>query len=287
MGASPILSVAALREILDDPDLRLFDCRFSLFDPNLGLAQYQAGHIAGARHVHLDRDLAGPAGAEGRHPLPPMAAFRRRMETWGVSDGSHIVAYDGVQGAIAGRLWWMARWLGLGRVQVLDGGLPAWLAQDGELSWNEPPSFPPGRIAPRAAPAMPAASLADILRIAAGNSDLRLLDARDALRYWGEKEPIDPVAGHIPHARNVPLTGNLDDESGCFLPPERLAQRFQALAEAAGGPAKTVHMCGSGISACHNLIAMEIAGLPGSMLYPGSWSQWIADPDRPIVNNRG
>lgn len=285
MGSGPILSAAALGEILDDPDLRLFDCRFSLLDPNLGRAQHQAGHIAGARHVHLERDLAGPAGPGGRHPLPPMAAFRRRMESWGVGDGSRIVAYDGIQGAIAGRFWWMARWLGLERVQVLDGGFQAWLAQGGELSRREP-SFPPGRIAPRAAPAMPAASLADIQRIAAGNSDLQLLDARDAVRYRGEKEPIDSLAGHVPHARNVPLAGNLD-ERGCFLPPERLAQRFQSLTEEAGGPAKTIHMCGSGISACHNLIAMEIAGLPGSMLYPGSWSQWIADPARPIADGAG
>lgn len=283
MAASPILSAAALREILQDPDLRLFDCRFSLLDPNLGRAQYEAGHIPGARHVHLDRDLAGPAGSGGRHPLPPMEAFRRRMESWGVGDGSRIVAYDGVQGAIAGRLWWMARWLGLAQAQVLDGGLQAWLAQGGKLSQTEP-AFPAGRIAPRQAPAMPVASLAEIQRIAAGDSDLRLLDARDPIRYRGEKEPIDPVAGHIPRARNLPLTGNLD-ERGCFLPPQHLAQRFQAPTQEAGGPAKLVHMCGSGISACHNLIAMELAGLPGSMLYPGSWSQWITDPDRPAATS--
>lgn len=281
MRRQPIISAPALREILDHPRLRLFDCRFSLMAPGLGRSQYLEAHVPGARYVHLDEDLSGEkTPSTGRHPLPAMEVFRRRVESWGVGGDSIVVVYDAANCAIAGRMWWMARWLGLDDVRVLDGGFPAW-REAGFESSRAVPGFPAGRVDARDAPAMPVAELVEIEAIAARDSGLSLLDARDAARYAGEQEPIDPVAGHVPNARNVPLGGNLDGD-GLYLSRERLVERFRPLVDAAGGASNLVHMCGSGVSACHNVIAMELAGFPGSVLYPGSFSEWIADPARPV-----
>jgi thiosulfate/3-mercaptopyruvate sulfurtransferase len=272
------ISVAQLRERLDDPDLVVFDCRHDLTQPDKGAQAYQESHIPGARFAHSDRDLSGPkTGKTGRHPLPDPAGFMAWLGANGVDHSKQVVAYDYMGGASATRLWWMLRWLGHDAAAVLDGGWEAWTAAHAPVT-AQPPSVTPTRFV--GAPQPMSVNVAFVLSHL-GNPTVTVLDARAPERYRGETEPIDPVAGHIPGALNRLYKNNLDP-SGHFKPASTLRAEFEALL-AGRTPEQIVHQCGSGVSACHNILAMEIAGLSGSRLYPGSWSEWCADPSRPVA----
>jgi thiosulfate/3-mercaptopyruvate sulfurtransferase len=252
-----------LRGRLGDPDLRVCDVRWWLADPDKGRRDYRAAHIPGAIFVDLDRDLVAPSGP-GRHPLPSPVAFAARMAELGIGDRHEVVAYDDAGGTVAARLWWMLDDLGHRRARVLDGGLQAWEAAGGPLT-AEVPVFTPAAFS--AAPTWSRIIAREALaaRLAAG--DIALVDARAGERYRGEIEPVDPVAGHIPGAISRPTAGNLDP-AGRFLAPAVLRRRFEDL-----GPA-VANQCGSGVNACHNALAMRVAGLPDPLLYPGSYSDW-------------
>lgn len=261
------------------PGMVVVDCRFNLIDPGWGARVYGEGHIPGARFADLDRDLSGPIGPEtGRHPLPDPDELAVKLGAWGVDDSVPVAVYDDAGGAFAVRLWWLLRWLGHPRVSLLDGGLQRWVGERRTLT-GELPAPATRRFVPRPDPS--AWVTTEELEAALANGALQVVDARAAERFRGEAEPIDPVAGHIPGAINLPLAGNLD-ANGRFLPADLLRARFESVL---GGlpPQRVVHTCGSGVNACHNLLAMEIAGLPGSRLYAGSWSEWIRSPRRPIA----
>ncbi len=274
-----LIDVAALRELLQRDDCRLLDCRFSLADPGQGRAAWAAGHIPGAAYAHLDEDLAGEIrpGETGRHPLPPRDALARRLGEWGIDGDTQVVAYDDAGGAIAARCWWLLRWLGHDAVAVLDGGWQAWLAAGGAQSCD-----PPQRAATRFVPRRPLLEAVDVEAVAraSASGDRPLLDARDAARFRGEVEPLDPVAGHIPGARCAPFAGNLAD--GVFLPAAELRARHAALLDGAASE-RAICYCGSGVTAAHNVLAMQHAGLGAPALYPGSWSEWVTDPSRPVA----
>jgi len=254
---------------------RIFDCRHDLAKPTLGEEQYCEAHIPRALFAHLERDLSAPkTGRNGRHPLPRPDVFTAWLGSQGIEPSMQVVCYDAGNGAMAARLWWMLRWIGHEAVAVLDGGLAKWLAEARPLS-AEVPRFEPSHY-----PYQPGTQAAvGVNDVARRGGDMLLLDARAPARYRGEQEPIDPVAGRIPGARN---RFNMDNVSpqGTFKSADQLKQEFQAVL---GGraPSEVVHYCGSGVAACHNLLAMEVAGLPGGRLYAGSWSEWIADPNRP------
>ena len=260
---------------LDDPRWIVFDCRHDLAQPGLGRAEYLHAHIPGARFMHMDEDLAGPTtGKNGRHPLPDPAVFAAKLGATGVGPDTQVVAYDAQGGVNASRLWWMLRWLGHDAAAVLDGGLGKWLREERPVAAALPRPTAV-RFEPRLRPlAVDARGVLAALR----TPGMRLVDARSGERYRGESEPIDPVAGHIPGSLNRFVRENLD--GGAFKPPARLREEFRALL-GESAPETIVHSCGSGVAACHNLLAMEVAGLTGSRLYPGSWSEWIADPARP------
>ncbi|MDE2235434.1 MAG: sulfurtransferase [Gammaproteobacteria bacterium] len=256
-------------------DWFLFDCRTVLADPQEGMRRYQAGHIPGAHYLHLDRDLAGPVTPRsGRHPLPEPGVLAARLQKLGVNNSSQVIAYDDAGGAFAARLWWLMRWLGHAQAAVLDGGIGKWSAEQRPLTRELPAASPAGDLVayPDDTLWVDAAHVAEISLLPMA----RLLDARAPSRFRGEEEPIDPVAGHIPGAVNQPYAENVSQDM-CFKSPAELRRRFEtALAGAA--PTDTVCMCGSGVTACHNLLAMEVAGLKGGRLYAGSWSEWIRDP---------
>jgi thiosulfate/3-mercaptopyruvate sulfurtransferase len=278
MSTLTLIQAEALAERLGDPRLRIFDCRFDLARPDSGRERYLDEHLPGAVYADLNRDLAAPATAtSGRHPLPSPATFEARLQAWGVNAGSLVVAYDDGNGAYAARLWWMLRWLGHDAVQVLDGGMRRWLALGLPLD-DAVPTPASGDFVARLRPAC-TADAATVL-ITAGDATARVLDVRAPERYRGEVEPIDAVAGHVPGARNHPFTASLDAQ-GRFLPPDELRRQLSASLD--GVPAdRTIAMCGSGVTACHLLLALEHAGLGGARLYPGSWSEWSSDPARPV-----
>ena len=264
---------------IDDPTWVLIDCRFSLAEPDWGVAQYRQGHIPGARYAHLDEDCSSPTQPEtGRHPLPDPAVLADKLTNWGVGADTRVVAYDDMGGAFAVRLWWLLRWLGHERVALLDGGLPAWTANGGTLVKSipdpEPRQFIPQ---PDDGAWLETADIVANLK----SARFQVVDARAPERFRGEVEPIDPVAGHIPGAINLPLTGNLDQD-GRFLPSAQLRKRFLG-ALGKRPPEQVVNSCGSGVNACHNIMAMELAGLGGAKLYAGSWSEWIRSPKRPAA----
>jgi len=280
MSGGPIVSVRELQALIAEGGLLLLDCDFDLADPALGLARYRQGHLPGARHVDLERDLSGlPDGSNGRHPLPSREAFAATVRRLGLATGQQVVAYDGSGGIYAARLWWMLRWLGHGQVAVLDGGKQAWVRAGLSLETGELPSPVPGDIVPGNSLAGPPASAAEILADI-GKGALQVVDARDPARFGGAPHPLDTVPGHIPGATNRFYAQNLD-EAGLLRPAQELAAAFR---DALGGklPQQAVMQCGSGVTACHNLLAMEVAGLKGARLYPGSWSEWTADPTRPV-----
>jgi thiosulfate/3-mercaptopyruvate sulfurtransferase len=272
------LSATELAAHLDDPTWRVFDCRHDLANPQAGEAAYRLGHIAGAQFLHLDRDLAGPlSGRNGRHPLPAPAAFAALLARRGVANDSQVIVYDDIGGAYAARLWWMLRWLGHDAVALLDGGMQAWQGA-GYAQSDRIPQVQPARFDWKLSE--PTVNTADIAA-QLPRPGMMLIDARSPDRYRGENETIDPVAGHIPGAINRPFRDNLDP-TGRFKTAARLRREFAGLLGAR--PAETtVCYCGSGVTACHNLLAMEIAGLSGAQLYPGSWSEWCSDPARPVA----
>jgi thiosulfate/3-mercaptopyruvate sulfurtransferase len=278
MNTRTLIQAEELASLLDDTRLRLFDCRFDLARPAYGRTTYLDEHLPGAIHADLNTELASPATAtSGRHPLPPPAEFEARLRAWGVNADSRVVAYDDGNGAYAARLWWMLRWLGHDDVAVLDGGMRRWL-QLGLPLTDAVPAPPPGNFVARPRAAMTAAA-ADVLA-ASVDPAARILDARAPERYRGEVEPIDKVAGHIPGARSHPFGMSLDPQ-GRFLARDALRDSLRASLEADGAQGAIVY-CGSGVTACHVLLALEHAGLGGARLYPGSWSQWSGDPGRPV-----
>lgn len=276
---STLISAAELARRLEDPGWAVCDCRHDLANTAAGRQAYAESHIPGARFLHLDEDLSAPlTGRNGRHPLPDPEKFGRRLGELGISNTSQVVAYDASGGFYAARLWWMLRWAGHDAAAVLDGGWGAWL-RAGHPVTAQLPHVIPGKFIPHLRPelALDAASVTAAL----GKARPLLLDARSPDRFRGENETLDPVAGHIPGAANRFFRLNLDAD-GRFKPAAALRQEFNAVTGAVP-PADVVHYCGSGVSACHNLLAMEAAGLSGSRLYPGSWSEWVADPSRPIA----
>ncbi len=280
MPFDTLIDAASLHDHIGDPQWVVVDCRFNLMDPEAGYRDYLEGHIPGAFYAHLDKDLSGPiTPASGRHPLPDPTALARVLADWGIGAETQVVGYDAAGGAIAARLWWLLFWLGHTRCAVLDGGLPAWQAAGYPLSRDPPESDCSNCL--MAHPDTLAWVDHTYVRTSLEGGQAVLVDARAAARFRGEQEPIDPVAGHVPGAVNLPLEGNLDG-SGRFLPPARLRERFAPLLQGRS-PAQILHMCGSGVTACHNLLAMEVAGLHGSRLYAGSWSEWIRDPARPVA----
>lgn len=280
MYINTLVSTEDLARHLEDPQWVVFDCRFTLTDPEAGRRAYAEGHIPGARYAHLDEDLSGPIvpGRTGRHPLPDPAVLADKLYNWGVGVNKQVVVYDDSFGAIAVRMWWLLRWLGHPAVALLDGGLPKWKREMRPLTIEVPQSVKGNCVClPEASQIVTAE---DVLRVIQGSDEL-IIDARPERRFTGEFEPLDPVAGHVPGAINRNFEDNLDID-GTFLPPEALRENYQSLLNGRP-PWKVIHMCGSGVTACHNLLAMEIAGLPASRLYPGSWSEWITDPQRPVA----
>ena len=273
-------TLVSAEELAAHPEWRIFDCRHDLKDTDYGARAYAKEHIPGALHLHLDRDLSGiKTGGNGRHPLPDMTLLARRLGDLGISDGTHVVAYDNEGGIFAARLWWLLRWLGHDRVAVLDGGLPGWRRRKLALD-NVVPQFPPARFTVR--PALETTVDTQTVLTALGSKDLQLIDARSEERFAGQNETLDPVGGHIPGAINRFYFDNLDDAGCYFKPASELRAEF--LATLGNQPTHSVvQQCGSGVTACHNLLAMSLAGLPGSRLYPGSWSEWCADPSRPVA----
>lgn len=266
---------------LDTPDVRVFDVRHDLTNHTAGRQAYDAGHIPGARYLDHETELAAArTGRNGRHPLPDRAQFGALMAAHGVTPRTLVVAYDASGGMYAAHLWWMLRWLGHERVAVLDGGWQAWTAAGLPVSQDAAPAVRPGT---PVEPGAPLAGTVDAQAVLANITQpaFTVIDARAANRYRGEVEPMDPVAGHIPGALNRPNGENLQPD-GRFKTAEQLRSEFSSLL-AGHDPASIVHQCGSGITACHNLLSMEIAGLTGSRLYPGSWSEWCSDPARPVA----
>jgi thiosulfate/3-mercaptopyruvate sulfurtransferase len=274
-----MITVTELLPHLDDPSWAIADCRFDLTAPEKGQEVYLEAHIPGAVYAHLERDLSGPpTGSNGRHPLPPPGILASVFSRWGIGPGVQVVAYDADNGSMAARLWWCLRYLGHNAVAVLDGGIAAWRAAAGPLKGGEERRLPrPFRPDTRSEKLVTAEDVLDILRTLSA----LVIDSRAPERYRGDEEPIDPVAGHIPGARNRPWQENVDPE-GKMRPPEVLRREFDLLL---GGrpPDQAVFYCGSGVTACHNLLAMEHAGLRGARLYAGSWSEWCSDASRPVA----
>jgi thiosulfate/3-mercaptopyruvate sulfurtransferase len=282
MHPTSLIEPAQLAPHLTDASWAVVDCRFELTRPAWGASAHAAGHIPGALYAHLEADLSGPVSpATGRHPLPDPAVLAQTLGRWGIDETVQVVAYDQGPGAYAARLWWLLRTLGHLHVAVLDGGFAAW-QQAGLPLETVPAARAARRFVPRPVPvgSITTPELAQALgQVASG--ELVLVDARSAERFRGENESIDPVGGHVPGALSHPFTVNLD-AAGRFLPAEALRRRFEQ--DLSGKPPqRLIAMCGSGVTACHNLLAMDLAGLPGARLYAGSWSEWIRDPARPIA----
>ncbi len=281
MPLAQLISPQQLAERQARPGLVILDCRFALEDPDYGQRSYAEGHIEGAHFADLERDLSGPVtkGVTGRHPLPEPAALVERLQAWGISADSEIVLYDDGPGMYAARAWWLLAWLGKrDGVFILDGGLKAWHAAGLPLSLNPAPS---GRGTFKGTADSALLISAEQLQQRLGQPSMTLLDARALPRFRGEVEPIDPIAGHIPGAQCAAFNENLGAD-GRFLPADQLRQRFAAkLGDRS--VQELVAYCGSGVTACHNLFALSLAGYPLATLYPGSWSEWITDPQRAIA----
>lgn len=285
MSYTTLISAADLSQHVFDADWVVLDCRHDLANPDYGRNAYAEGHIPNAQFAHLDSDLAGEkidanGVFRGRHPLPDRVSFIATLRNWGINDNTQVVAYDTQGGMFAARLWWMLRWAGHDAVAVLDGGLPAWLAHGMWLS-TEAAQHTQGNLSDK--PALVATvSASDILQtLQAGSKTATraIVDARAPDRFRGENETIDPVGGHIPGAKNRFFKENLQAD-GRFKSAEQLHSEFIAVT---AHPSDAIMQCGSGVTACHNLLALEVAGLPGAALYPGSWSEWCADPARPVA----
>ena len=279
MTYTTIVAGAVLAEHLDDPDWIILDCQHDLMQPAFGREAYAREHLPGARFVALDDDLAGPKnGSNGRHPLPGVEALTAVFSRLGVSAGKQVVVYDGAQNMYAGRVWWTLKWLGHEAVALLDGGLGKWKA-DGRPLTTAVPAATPAVFTPHVNAAIKVDADYVAARLREGTA--RIIDARAPERYDGSQETIDPVGGHIPGALNRFWKSNVNAD-GTYKPAAVLRAEFEALL---GGraPAEVIQQCGSGVTALHNFVAMEVAGLSGSKLYPSSWSEWCADPKRPVA----
>ncbi|MFC4161354.1 sulfurtransferase [Chitinimonas lacunae] len=274
---NPLITAADLAA--HQGEIVVVDCRHELADPEAGRLAYAAGHLPGAFFLHLDQDLSGPkTGRNGRHPLPEPAVLAQRFGAIGITAGRRVVGYDASGGIFAARLWWLLRWLGHDQVQVLDGGWQAWL-EAGLPTNTELPDPRPGSFT--AHPQRDWIVSAEELLAGLDQERHLVVDARSPTRFAGQDETLDPVGGHIPGARNRFFQHNLEP-GGRFKSAAQLRQEWLALF--AGWPVeRTVQQCGSGVTACHNLLALEIAGLSGARLYPGSWSEWCSDPARPVA----
>ena len=273
-----LIDTATLAASLTDPTVVIIDCRFELAKPEAGELAYAEGHIPGAAYAHLDRDLSGPkTGSNGRHPLPSPSILAATLGRLGIDATTQVIAYDQDNGMHASRLWWLLRWMGHEAVAVLDGGFAAWVADGHAMATG---------VEVHAARTFSGAANPDVTVDAAvvgalaGSSSARVIDARAPERYRGEIEPIDPVAGHIPGAVNYWFARNLDN--GRFRSAEALRAEFETLVSGVAMD-QVVSYCGSGVTGCHNLLALEHAGLRGARLYPGSWSEWVSDPSRPVA----
>jgi thiosulfate/3-mercaptopyruvate sulfurtransferase len=279
MTYTTLISTQTLAQQHHNADWVIVDCRFSLADTEAGAKAYRHGHIPNARYAHLDKDLSSQiTDFTGRHPLPNFASLAKKLGDWGISNNSQIVAYDDAGGAFAGRLWWLLRCMGHDKVAVLDGGIKQWQKQGLPITTTLPKVK-----STTFRPYLNEAVWLNAIQVqnSMAKKSIYLIDARTPERYRGEQEPIDPVAGHIPYALNRAFQLNLDS-NGLFLPPEQLRQQFKQLIGSTA-PEQVVHYCGSGVTACHNLLAMEHAGLTGSKLYAGSWSEWIRNKNRTVA----
>ncbi len=278
MTFNTLISAETLNLNLYQPDWVIVDCRFSLANPEQGKNAYQHGHIPNARYAHLDNDLSSQiTDFTGRHPLPDFRVLAEKLGAWGITNQTQVIVYDDASGVFAGRLWWLLRhWFGHDKVAVLDGGIQAW-----QKKFDLVTTLPKIK-STTFRPYLNDTQWLTALQVqnATAQKKICLIDARTPERYRGEVEPIDFVAGHIPYALNRPFQLNLD-KAGFFLPIEKLRDEFQALIGDTK-PENVVHYCGSGVTACHNLLAMEYIGLKGSKLYAGSWSEWIRNQNRPI-----
>jgi thiosulfate/3-mercaptopyruvate sulfurtransferase len=276
-----LITPADLAANVENPNWVIVDCRHDLMNPAAGRDGYAIGHIRNALFADLERQLSGAKqGADGvfrgRHPLPERAALIDALRSWGINPDTQVVAYDAHGGMFAARLWWLLRWVGHAAVAVLDGGLAAWQAQGLPMS-DQAPVRAPGSIAEQA-PLVSTVAAADVqANLAVGARTV--IDARAPDRFRGENETMDPVGGHIPGAKNRFFKDNLEAD-GRFKNAARLKADFAPLVD---DPAAAIMQCGSGVTACHNLLALEVAGMPGAALYPGSWSEWCADPARPVA----
>ncbi|WP_293777105.1 sulfurtransferase [uncultured Oxalicibacterium sp.] len=282
MTFSTLITAETLSQHLNDPAWIVIDCRHDLGNPDAGRDAYAQGHIPGAYFAHLDHDLAGETIAadgsfRGRHPLPDRASFIATLQRWGIDEDTQVVVYDAHGGTFAARLWWMLRWVGHKAVAVLDGGWQDWLAHELPSTTAIPTATQPDTLRDRGMLTRQVDVSEVLYNVEAQRQTL--VDARAPDRYRGENETIDPVGGHIPGARNRFYKDNLNAD-GRFKNPEQLREEWLKLID---DPAQAIMQCGSGVTACHNLLALEIAGLYGAALYPGSWSEWCADPKRPIA----
>lgn len=274
-----LVSTATLAEHISDDQWVVFDCRHDLMDPTKGREAYDVGHLPGAHFARVDEDLSGvKTGTNGRHPLPDPAAFAVLLASKGVGPGCRIVAYDDAGGQYAARLWWMCRWIGWADVAVLDGGLPKWLAEGRSLSTDQPTASTGEVVVDLQTDLL---ALVGEVEAAIVDSSAVVVDARAPERYRGDVEPLDPVAGHVPGALNRFFEANLNDVLTMKSPEDLKVAWAENLA--GRQPNEILHQCGSGITACVNLLAMEVAGLSGSRLFAGSWSEWVGDPSRPVA----
>jgi thiosulfate/3-mercaptopyruvate sulfurtransferase len=281
MTYTTLVSTATLNQNLDDPNWAIVDCRFSLTDSDSGSYAYRHGHISHACYAHLNKDLSSAITCfTGRHPLPDFAILAKKLGAWGITNSSQVVVYDDAGGAFAGRLWWLLRCLGHDKVAILNGGIQEWHKQGLYLTTTLPTQQPT-----TFRPYINTAHWLNVTQIqnCLAKKTICLIDARTVERYRGKQEAIDPVAGHIPGALNRPIQLNLD-KNGLFLSVDSLRMQFKQLI-GSRTPEQIVHYCGSGVTACHNLLAMEHAGLTGSKLYAGSWSEWIRDKNRSVAKD--
>ena len=281
MTFTTLISADELAQHVFDHDWVVLDCRHDLAKLDAGQQAYAEGHIPNAQFAHLDHELAGEkVGADGkfhgRHPLPDRAAFIATLRQWGINDNTQVVAYDAHGGMFAARLWWMLKWVGHDAVAVLNGGLPAWLAHGMFVSMEASPRTL-GTLTDK--PALLASINADDILKSLNDATRTIVDARAPDRFRGENETLDPIGGHIPGAKNRFFKDNLQAD-GRFKSADQLRSEFSELTK---NPEAAVMQCGSGVTACHNVLALEVAGLTGAALYPGSWSEWCSDPARPVA----
>jgi thiosulfate/3-mercaptopyruvate sulfurtransferase len=280
MNNNTLASVETLASHLNDPDWQIFDCRFDLNNLNWGFTQYQAGHIPGAIYVHLNEDLSGKITSKtSRHPLPDPEAFAKKCAAWGIRPEKQVVVYDHAGGSFADRLWWMLRAIGHHQAAVLDGGYPKWVAESQPVSQGiEEPKGTGSRLA--GIPFNPKLLMdADGVESILNDPAYRLIDARAPERFSGAVEPLDPIPGHIPGAINRYYGLDLNPD-GTFKSADVLRAEFQSLLDGIS-PDNVIVYCGSGVTSCHLLVAMELAGIKGARLYAGSWSEWCRNPARP------